>query len=186
MKALLLTSVALIAAVGFFVIAGEPNPSTPTQAKVYPIGAIEQKNPKMDYIDFSWTENGKTVKLSEAGKGKVVFLNFWATWCPPCRKEIPDIVQISKDMEKDVLVIGIDCFERSTPIDNVKNFYSKNDVSYPTVVATDQKIADAFGGTPGIPTTFIYDKSGKLVEKLVGMQPKETFVTAITKAMGGK
>ncbi len=121
--------------------------------------------------DFNLSDiKGKKVKLSDF-KGNVVILNFWATWCPPCRMEIPSFIELYKKYKNDGLtIIGV-------AIDNevkVKNFVKDNNINYPVLIADETTIMK-YGGIRGIPTTFIIDKNGNIKNQYVGYRPKETF-----------
>jgi thiol-disulfide isomerase/thioredoxin len=107
----------------------------------------------------------KTVELS-AFEGKVVVLNFWATWCPPCVSEMPHFVAISNAYPKDVVVIGISLDEETAP---VHAFLKKHKITYPVGMMNDA-FGDTFGALPGIPATFILDRKLQLVKKVVGYQ----------------
>ena len=109
--------------------------------------------------------DGSTVELAKL-KGKVVVVNFWATWCPPCRAEIPDFVELSKAYKsKGVEFIGIALDEEGWSA--VQPFIQKNKITYP-IVLPDQRVAANFGGIEAIPTTFVIDKSGTIAEEHVG------------------
>lgn len=115
--------------------------------------------------------DGKIVKSSDF-KGKVVILDFWATWCPPCRAEIPSFINLQKKYEKQGLVIiGISSDEESSV---VKRFMAANKINYPVVMA-DSKVSEAFGGVEAIPTTFVINPQGQIVSKHVGLTPESTF-----------
>ncbi|MBK7632235.1 MAG: TlpA family protein disulfide reductase [Ignavibacteriales bacterium] len=127
--------------------------------------------------DFSLKSfEGKTIKLSDY-KGKVVIIDFWATWCPPCRKGIPDLVSIQNDFTKDVIIIGISLDGEKT-IKDVPSFVKSYGINYP-IVYGDEKVVSAYGGIEGIPTAFIIDKKGNVVDKHVGLVPKDTYVNKI-------
>jgi thiol-disulfide isomerase/thioredoxin len=99
-------------------------------------------------------------------KGKVVLLNFWATWCPPCRAEIPMLIQL-KDLYKDRLVIvGVSLDDDPAP--EVKKFTAAKNFNYPVVMAT-REIVSAYGGVPALPTTFVINQDGKVVQKHIGL-----------------
>jgi len=121
--------------------------------------------------------DGKTVKLSDY-KGKIVIVDFWATWCPPCRKGIPDLIAIQKEFKNDVVVIGIS-LDRETKTD-VPSFVKNYGINYP-IVYGDGKVDRSFGGIEAIPTAFVIDKKGNIVDKHVGLVPKSTYVDLIKK-----
>jgi len=140
----------------------------------------QNQNPQM--IDFSWSESGKEQKLSDY-KGKVIVVNFWATWCGPCRRELPDLSQIAKDLkEKDFKMVGV-----SVDRDNMQltSFLKANPLSYSVVHNPDNLLSQYMSATgmtdDVIPQTFVIDKSGKIVETLVGSHSKEDFLKIINK-----
>lgn len=117
-------------------------------------------------------KTGKTTKLSDF-KGKVRLLNFWATWCPPCRGEIPDMVKVQKEFQKKGLqIIGASVDQGGPTV--VQAFAKANNINYPLVMA-DETVVDAYGGIRGIPTTFLIDRQGQIVKKFVGPLSKEQF-----------
>lgn len=118
--------------------------------------------------DFSLprTGDGKAVKLSDYS-GKVRIVNFWATWCPPCREEIPHFISMYKDLKgKGVEIIGISLDQKGDSV--VAPFVKENKMNYPVVIG-DQGVVSAYGGIRGIPTTFIVDRKGNIVKKFVGL-----------------
>jgi thiol-disulfide isomerase/thioredoxin len=121
--------------------------------------------------------DGKPVKSSDFA-GKVVILDFWATWCPPCKAEIPGFVELQKKYgDKGLVIVGVSLDEQGPAV--VKPFMQHFGVNYPIVMG-DEKIVEAFGGVTAIPTTFIIDKAGNIVEKHVGFAPQEDFEKQIT------
>lgn len=102
------------------------------------------------------TLDGSVLRLSEL-RGKRIVLDFWATWCPPCVKEIPHFIALANDPEaKDVLIIGISSEEEST----LREFASKHGVNYPIVRAQDKDLPSPFDAVQAIPTTFFIDRNG--------------------------
>ena len=120
--------------------------------------------------------DGKTVHSSDF-KGKVVVLDFWATWCPPCRAEIPGFVELqTKYQAQGLAVIGVSVDQASA--DTVKAFAEKMTINYP-VLQSDAKIAAAFGGIDGLPTTFVIDRSGRIVKQHSGFTEKSEIESEI-------
>jgi len=165
-------------------VKAEPSTPSASTAKVFTIESVS-KAEKGKAVNFTWKDGSKSVKYSDIAKGKVVFLNFWGTWCPPCRREIPDIVEIAKDLaKKDFVVIGIP-LEKSADqaVTNVKNFAEKNGIQYINVIDLKRQLDEAYGGISGVPTTFIIDKKGNITETIVGMRDKATFMQYINKVL---
>jgi cytochrome c biogenesis protein CcmG/thiol:disulfide interchange protein DsbE len=121
--------------------------------------------------DFTFTSiNKNEIKLSNY-KGKVIILDFWATWCPPCRAEIPHFIELyNKYKEEGLVVIGMAIDEKY----KVEKFAKDFKINYPVVIG-NEKVANDYGGIFGLPTTFIIDKKGNIVEKFIGYRPKEVF-----------
>lgn len=120
--------------------------------------------------------DGKTIR-SEDFKGKVVILDFWATWCGPCRAEIPGFIALQKQYGKQgLVVIGASVDEGG--VDDVKPFTEKLGMNY-TVGLADDKVQQAFGGIEAIPTTFVIDRGGHIVQKHLGLTEKDEFEAEI-------
>ena len=122
------------------------------------------------------------VVSSDQFKGKVIVVDFWATWCGPCRSEIPGYVALQKKYGKDgLVVVGMSVDEQGPSV--VKKFIKSNNVTYQIVMA-DDAVQAAFAGSEGInsiPTTFIIDRSGNIVDRKVGAEPEEEFERRLKK-----
>jgi cytochrome c biogenesis protein CcmG/thiol:disulfide interchange protein DsbE len=110
--------------------------------------------------------DGKTIQLSDY-KGKIVILNFWATWCPPCIAEIPDFIGLEKKYQgKDVVIIGLSVDE--DPPAMVAKFVKKAGMNYPVVIATSE-VTEKYGAENGIPLTLIISPDGTVTAKHLGI-----------------
>jgi cytochrome c biogenesis protein CcmG/thiol:disulfide interchange protein DsbE len=134
--------------------------------------------------DFTFKDlRGNEISLSDC-RDKVVFLNFWATWCPPCREEIPGFIEVNeKYKNRGLVIIGISV-DRISP-KSVLNFVKKHKITYPVVMSTKKIIKDY---TPGnvIPVTIIIDRRGKIRHKLIGYRDKEILENIFLKLMEEK
>ncbi len=114
--------------------------------------------------------SGNTVKLSDY-KGKVVLLDFWATWCGPCKIEIPWFMEFQrKYKDRGFTVLGVSMDEGGWQV--VKPFAEEYKMNYPVVLGTDET-GTAFGGVEVLPTTFIIDKQGRIVVTHQGLTGKD-------------
>ena len=102
--------------------------------------------------------------------GKVVLVNFWATWCPPCREEIPELLELKKNYKDRLEIVGIS--EDDDPAENVLKFARQKGMTYPIVMATPELI-ESYGGVPALPTSFLIDTQGRVVQKHSGLYPIE-------------
>jgi thiol-disulfide isomerase/thioredoxin len=120
----------------------------------------------VDIPSFSVTDlTGRTIQSSEL-RGKVVLVNFWATWCPPCRAEIPDLIKLQEKYRKELVIIGVS--EDEIPPENVKAFANQQGMNYPIAMTTPE-LRKIFRGVAALPTTFVIDRNGRLVQKHVGL-----------------
>ncbi|MEO8167140.1 MAG: TlpA disulfide reductase family protein, partial [bacterium] len=118
------------------------------------------------------TQEGKMLELSKL-KGKVVAVNFWATWCGPCIKEIPGFMEVYEQYkDKGLEIVGVSLDREGWQI--VKPYLERSKINYPIVIG-DGDLAQAYGGIDGIPATFIIDKQGNVARKHVGFMSKGQF-----------
>jgi thiol-disulfide isomerase/thioredoxin len=116
--------------------------------------------------DFSVTDlKGRTFTSAEL-RGKVVLVNFWATWCPPCRAEIPDLIKLQDKYRDHLLVLGIS--QDEGPIEEVHRFAAEHNINYPIAMSTPE-LENVFRGVSALPTTFVIDREGKIMQRHVGM-----------------
>ena len=126
----------------------------------------DTKVPISQVRDFSFYDmKGKTHKFSDY-KGKWVLVNYWATYCPPCRAEVPDIEEFYRANKSKFVVLGMDA--GGTSADSIDSFKKEFDITYPLIPAQESTQL-AFGMIMGIPTSFIVSPSGEIVNTTVGL-----------------
>lgn len=130
--------------------------------------------------NFSWIDStGKTVDF-DTFRGKVTLVNFWATWCVPCKRELPDLATLSKELsDQNVKIMGISTDRGANVIDDVASYVRENGIPYQNVISNDE-LEEAFGNIRMIPTSFLIDNNGTIVQTFIGGRSKEFFTQAIT------
>lgn len=128
--------------------------------------------------DFTLVDmEGKEVSLSDF-KGKIIIVDFWATWCGPCRMEIPSFIQLQNDYKDDVVVVGVSLDQGGPKA--VVPFAEKMKINYPVVYGNGQVVQE-WGGIRGIPTTFVVDRDFNIQKKYVGYTEHSVFEKDILK-----
>jgi cytochrome c biogenesis protein CcmG/thiol:disulfide interchange protein DsbE len=171
----ILVVIIIIAGIGYGYLFGNGEEST---AKLE--AEDKQKNEEQKYPlapDFRLKDlESNLVSLSDF-RGKIVIIDFWATWCPPCRKGIPEFVELQEEYGNDKLVVlGINMDQGDLSV--VPKFAEEYEINYPVLYFTPQVVAE-YGGIRGIPTTFVIDKEGYVRHGVQGYQEKESFKQVI-------
>jgi thiol-disulfide isomerase/thioredoxin len=138
------------------------------------------KNPEMAPPLQALDLLGKPVN-KDNWAGKVVLVNFWATWCPPCREEIPELLELKKEYKDQLEIVGIS--EDDDPPEAVLKFARQKGMVYPIVMATPELI-ESYGGVPALPTSFLIDTQGRVVQKHSGLYPIENYHREIRSLLG--
>jgi thiol-disulfide isomerase/thioredoxin len=127
-------------------------------------------NAKKAPLDYTIKDmNGVDVKLASF-KGKVIVLNFWATWCGPCKAEIPALVELQKQYANDLVVLGMSVDD---PVEKLKPFAAQYKINYPILVGLGREdVQDAYGPLYGIPMTFFISRDGKICKTQPGIDAK--------------
>ncbi len=191
----------LLIVMGIMIFTGKMNAitgylSTTSQPEAVKEEKVEQKvedkkedKQKQPAIDFTLVDqNGVEHTLSEY-KGKTVFLNFWATWCPPCRAEMPDIQKLYEEYGEngeDVVILGVAApnYGGEKSAEEIADFLSENGYSYPVVMDTTREIVDTYG-IMSYPTTFMIDKNGDVFGYASGSLNLDTMHSIIRQTIEG-
>lgn len=126
------------------------------------------------------TLDGKVIRLSDF-IGKIVIVDFWATWCAPCRMAIPELVELQSEYRDDLVIIGISLDQPYTQ-QNLQPFIESYGINYPVVLGT-LEVVEAYGNIRGIPTSFIVNQDGEIVNKFTGYVPKSHYTTDIDRLL---
>jgi peroxiredoxin len=142
------------------------------------LSKLEAEDRDRQLASFTLTDlKGNSWTLKDL-KGKVVLLNFWATWCPPCRKEMPDLEALYRRFQaQGLVVLGVD----DEDADKVRPFIERQGISYPILLDPGRKVNESFQ-IDGIPKTFIYDREGKIVAQSIDMRTQTQFLEMLAEA----
>jgi peroxiredoxin len=134
--------------------------------------------------DFSLEAlDGKTTRLSDY-RGKAVLLNFWATWCGPCKIEMPWFVELQNQYaSKGLQIVGVAMDDASK--EDISKFAKDMGVNYPILIGKES-VGDQYGGVPALPETFLIGRDGKIVDKILGLRGKAEIEDAIKRALNTK
>ncbi len=149
----------------------------------------EEENGEMAAIDFTlYDQYGKEHSLSDY-KGKTIFLNFWATWCPPCKAEMPDIQKLYESYGEDgeVVILGVAApnFSNETDEEGIKAFLKENGYTYPVLMDTTGELFMKYG-ISSYPTTFMIDKEGNVFGYVSGQLSEDMMKSIIRQTIEGK
>jgi thiol-disulfide isomerase/thioredoxin len=140
--------------------------------------AITKATPAPDFALVSL--DGTTTRLSDF-RGKAVLLNFWATWCGPCKIEMPWFVDLQKQYGSQGLqIVGVAMDDASK--EDIAKFAKEMGVNYPILIGKES-VGDAYGGVPALPESFFIGRDGKIVDKIIGLEGKADIEEAIKKAL---
>ncbi len=147
---------------------------------ITPTGAYPVKGSLAPDFALKSLPDGKTLQLSSL-RGKAVLVNFWATWCEPCKAEMPWLVDLQKKYgPQGFQIVGVS--NEETDEKTIADFAQKMGVNYPIVVATS-KTVDSYGVTDGLPTSFFLDRSGKVVAQVLGLRQESVLEDAIKRSL---
>lgn len=127
------------------------------------------------------TMNGQTLNLAEQ-QGKVILVNFWATWCAPCRREIPDLVELYSELQSEgLIIVGIAVDQEGAKV--VEPYVKKQKINYPIVLDPDQSTESHFDAMYGLPTTYVINPKGKIVRRVLGVFPVDDMKSELKKML---
>lgn len=149
----------------------------------------EESQAPVPALDFTLTDQFGNTHTLDQYKGKTILLNFWATWCGPCRSEMPDLQAVYEDYggnQKDLVVLGVaapNLGQEGSEAD-ITAFLEENGYTYPTLMNTDASLFYSYG-ISSFPTTFMIDKNGNVYGYIMGAQSRQVFDDIIQQTMNG-
>ena len=146
----------------------------------HPLG-LAQNTPAPDFTLQSL--DGKNMRLSDF-RGKAVLLNFWATWCGPCKVEMPWFVELQKEYGPEGFqIVGVAMDDSSK--EDIAKFAQDMGVNYPVLLGKEA-VGDAYGGVPALPESFFISRDGKIVDKIIGLRGRAEIEDSIKKALSAQ
>lgn len=151
--------------------------------------APEESQAPIPALDFTLTDQFGNTHTLDQYKGKTILLNFWGTWCGPCRSEMPDLQAVYEDYgnnEKDLVVLGVAApnLGQEGSAEDITAFLEENGYTYPTLMNEDASLFYSYG-ISSFPTTFMIDKNGNVYGYIMGAQSREVFDNIIQQTMDG-
>jgi cytochrome c biogenesis protein CcmG/thiol:disulfide interchange protein DsbE len=173
---LLLPGILCLAAPAFLLVAFQAFAKPPQGGNVIRFVRNPDAAPefKLDGID------GRPLSLA-SGRGKVILLNFWATWCGPCRAEIPDLIALQQKYQGQLQIIGLTVDEDDAAV--VKQVVAESGINYPVAISPPE-VRMQYGGIPALPTSFVLDAQGRVVQKHEGLRDPALYETEIRALLG--
>lgn len=175
----------------------DPQPTPTVQATQQPeatntpeaTDTPEESQAPIPALDFTLTDQFGNTHTLDQYKGKTILLNFWATWCGPCRSEMPDLQAVYEDYgnnEKDLVVLGVAApnLGQEGSAEDISAFLEENGYTYPTLMNEDASLFYSYG-ISSFPTTFMIDKNGNVYGYIMGAQSREVFDNIIQQTMDG-
>ena len=175
----------------------DPQPTPTIQATQQPeatdtpdaTDAPQESQAPIPALDFTLTDQFGNTHTLDQYKGKTILLNFWATWCGPCRGEMPDLQAVYEDYgnnEKDLVVLGVAApnLGQEGSAEDISAFLEENGYTYPTLMNEDASLFYSYG-ISSFPTTFMIDKNGNVYGYIMGAQSREVFDDIIQQTMDG-
>ncbi len=146
--------------------------------------SLKPDKQRHDAPDFALKDaDGKTVRLTDY-RGKVVLLDFWATWCEPCRIEIPWFIELQrKNKDRGLEVIGVSMDDEGWEV--VKPFMKENGMNYRVLIGNDST-AETYGGVESLPSTFLIDRMGKIAAVHIGLASRKDFEDGVAELLDAK
>jgi len=130
---------------------------------------------------FLLSDLDSNIVSTASWRGKVVLLNFWATWCPPCRDEIPEMIELSKRFKDRLQIVGVSMDD--APADEVRQFARNMGMDYPIVMGSPT-LSMEYGGVPALPTSFVVNTYGRIVQKHEGLYPIDLYDSEVRSLLG--